>query len=72
MTILSTLLCLRVAAQQTIDTGDASLPPPAPFASTLTEKLPHPNEKYFIGPLVLWKRENELSIGRPVTPSNSG
>jgi len=52
LTMLSALLSPWAGAQQAADSGDAAASP-APVAASLSEKLPHPNEKYFLRHLVV-------------------
>ena len=52
--VLCILLSPYVGAQQPIDSPDAgSSLPPTPAAASLSDKLPHPNEKYFLQHLAL-------------------
>ena len=53
LTILSALLSPYAGAQQPADSTDAASLPPAPAAASLSEKLSHPNEKYFLRHLVI-------------------
>ena len=52
VTILSALISPCIAAQQPADGGDAS-PPFPPAAASLNNRLPHPNEKYFLQHLLI-------------------
>ncbi len=49
LTIFSVLLIPNVRAQQPVTGGEVD----APSAASLSEKLPHPNEKYFLQHLVI-------------------
>jgi membrane-associated phospholipid phosphatase len=53
LTILSALLSPPIRAQQPADRGDAPSSLPAPPAASLGEKIPHPNEKYFLQHLLI-------------------
>jgi len=53
LTMLSALLCTGPRAQHVDDAGDASPPAPVLAAASLSEKLPHPDEKYFLRHLAL-------------------
>src|ERR1035441_5119343 len=51
--MLSALLSPAVWAQQPAGIDDAASSVAAPVAASLSEKLPHPNEKYFLQHLVI-------------------
>ncbi len=49
--IVGVLLTLPAGAQQRVDGADSDAPPPV--AASLSDKLPHPNERYFLKNLVI-------------------
>jgi membrane-associated phospholipid phosphatase len=53
LAILSAVLSLHAGAQQPIDSPDANPPAPTPAAASVSDKLPHPNERYFLKHLAL-------------------
>lgn len=53
LSVLSALLTLYAGAQQPIDSPDSAPPAPMSAAAAVSDKLPHPNERYFLKHLAL-------------------